>query len=119
MAKGVYAALSGAVAAETALDTVAQNLANGSSEGYRRLRPVFREEIRDDQPAYLREGTQPQDVELISTGGTGGSPLSVARDAYAKDWWLAESFLLNSWTGLGVGVPYFLMSAWLMDSTVG
>jgi flagellar basal body rod protein FlgG len=45
MAKGVYAALSGAVAAETALDTVAQNLANGSSEGYRKLRPVFREAL--------------------------------------------------------------------------
>jgi len=73
------------------------------------LRPVFREEIRDDQPAYLRVGTKPEDVELISTGGTGGSPLSVARDAYAKDWWLAESFLLNSWTGLGIGVPYFFL----------
>ncbi|HTU61507.1 MAG TPA: hypothetical protein VMF89_23790, partial [Polyangiales bacterium] len=73
------------------------------------LRPVFREEIRDDQAAYLREGTAAADVELISTGGTGGSPLSVARDAYAKDWWLAESFLLNSWTGLGIGVPYFFL----------
>src|SRR5699024_64146 len=34
---------------------------------------------------------------------------SVARDADAKDWWLAESFLLNSWTGLGVGVPHFFL----------
>ncbi|NUO54912.1 MAG: flagellar hook basal-body protein, partial [Polyangiaceae bacterium] len=50
MAKGVYAALSGAVAAETALDTVAQNLANGSSEGYRRLRPVFREALANAEP---------------------------------------------------------------------
>jgi phenylacetate-CoA ligase len=74
-----------------------------------RVRPVFREEIRDDQPAYLRAGTEAADVELISTGGTGGSPLSVARDAYAKDWWLAESFLLNSWTGLGIGVPHFFL----------
>jgi phenylacetate-CoA ligase len=74
-----------------------------------RLRPVFREEIRDDQAAYLRAGTKPDDVELISTGGTGGSPLSVARDAYAKDWWLAENFLLNGWAGLGIGVPYFFL----------
>jgi phenylacetate-CoA ligase len=74
-----------------------------------RLRPVFREEIRDDQAAYLRVGTSVQDLELISTGGTGGSPVSVARDAHAKDWWLAESFLLNSWTGLGIGVPYFFL----------
>lgn len=74
-----------------------------------RLRPVFREEIRDDQLAYLREGTRSAAIELISTGGTGGSPLTIARDAHAKDWWLAQSFLLNSWTGLGIGVPYFFL----------
>ncbi len=50
MAKGVYAALSGAVAAETALDATAQNLANSTSEGYRRLRPLFREALADAQP---------------------------------------------------------------------
>ena len=74
-----------------------------------RLRPTFREEIRDDPSAYLRAGQDPDDLELISTGGTGGSPLSVARDAHAKDWWLAQSFLLNGWTGLGVGVPHFFL----------
>lgn len=74
-----------------------------------RLRPVFREEIRDDQTAYLREGTKLDQVERVSTGGTGGSPLTVARDAEAKDWWLAQSFLLNSWAGLGIGVPYFFL----------
>lgn len=51
MAKGVYAALSGAVAAETALDATAQNLANSTSEGYRRLRPLFREALAGAEPA--------------------------------------------------------------------
>lgn len=51
MAKGVYAALSGAVAAETALDATAQNLANSTSEGYRRLRPLFREALAQAQPS--------------------------------------------------------------------
>jgi flagellar basal body rod protein FlgG len=43
MAKGVYAALSGAVAAGVALDSTAQNLANASTAGYQKLRPVFHE----------------------------------------------------------------------------
>jgi phenylacetate-CoA ligase len=74
-----------------------------------RIQPLFREEIRDNQAAFLRAGTARADIELISTGGTGGSPLTVARDAHAKDWWLAESFLLNAWSGLGIGVPYFFL----------
>jgi phenylacetate-CoA ligase len=74
-----------------------------------RVRPVFREEIRDDQVSFMRAGSELADLELITTGGTGGSPLSVARDPHAKDWWLAESFLLNGWTGLGIGVPYFFL----------
>jgi len=46
MAKGVYAALSGAVAAGVALDTTAQNLANASTAGYQKLRPVFHEVMK-------------------------------------------------------------------------
>ena len=43
MSKGIFVALSGAVAAQTSLDVTAQNLANASSTGYHRLRPIFRE----------------------------------------------------------------------------
>lgn len=43
MSRGVYVALSGAVAQEQALETTATNLANASTPGYQRLRPVFRE----------------------------------------------------------------------------
>jgi phenylacetate-CoA ligase len=73
------------------------------------LRPLHREEIRDNQAAFQRSGTPRSELDFVSTGGTGGSPLSVARDAAAKDWWLAESFLLNDWAGLGIGVPYFFL----------
>lgn len=45
MAKGVYAALSGAVAADVALDTTAQNLANTTTRGYQRLRPLFQKAL--------------------------------------------------------------------------
>jgi flagellar basal-body rod protein FlgF len=43
MGSGIYVALSGAIAGNTALDTTAQNLANASTAGYQKLRPVFRE----------------------------------------------------------------------------
>lgn len=43
MSRGIYAALSGAVAQQTALDTTAENLANASTNGYQRARPVFKE----------------------------------------------------------------------------
>lgn len=43
MSHGIYAALSGAVAQETSLETTAQNLANAQTAGYRGARPVFHE----------------------------------------------------------------------------
>jgi flagellar basal body rod protein FlgG len=43
MSDGIYAALSGAVAQETALEYTAQNLANASTSGFRGSHPVFHE----------------------------------------------------------------------------
>jgi flagellar basal body rod protein FlgG len=43
MGDGIYAALSGAVAQETALEATATNLANASTAGYQGTRAVFRE----------------------------------------------------------------------------
>jgi flagellar basal body rod protein FlgG len=45
MADGIYVALSGAIAQTQNLDVTAQNLANASTDGYQRLRPVFHEEL--------------------------------------------------------------------------
>lgn len=46
MSRGVYVALSGAVAQERALETTAQNLANSSTAGYQKMRPVFERVLR-------------------------------------------------------------------------
>jgi flagellar basal-body rod protein FlgF len=43
MGDGIYVALSGAIAQTTNLDTTAQNMANASTDGYQRERPVFHE----------------------------------------------------------------------------
>ncbi len=43
MGDGIYAALSGAIAHQTSLETTATNLANASTTGYRAIRPVFQE----------------------------------------------------------------------------
>ncbi len=45
MADGIYVALSGAIAQSMNLDSTAQNLANASTDGYQRMRPIFREEL--------------------------------------------------------------------------
>jgi flagellar basal-body rod protein FlgF len=43
MSDGIYVALSGAIAQSDSLDTTATNLANASTDGYQRIRTVFRE----------------------------------------------------------------------------
>ena len=83
MADGIYAALSGAVAHYTSLETTAQNLANIDTTGYRAVTPVFREVLAEAQgpnatvrftavrrtavdltPGALRETGNPLDVAL-------------------------------------------------------
>ena len=43
MSDGIYVALSGALAQTTLLETTANNLANATTDGYQRVRPVFQE----------------------------------------------------------------------------
>ena len=50
MSKGMYVALSGAIAQENALEATATNVANASSAGYQRLRPVFRQALAKANP---------------------------------------------------------------------
>ena len=45
MSDGIYVALSGAIAQASSLDTTATNLANASTDGYQRVRTVFREAL--------------------------------------------------------------------------
>jgi len=59
MSKGVYAALSGAIASERALDVTAQNLANSSSGGYQRIQPIFREVLERTAAGAAQKGPSP------------------------------------------------------------
>jgi flagellar basal-body rod protein FlgF len=49
MSDGIYVALSGAVAQTSVLDVTATNLANASTDGYQRMRHVFREALAQAQ----------------------------------------------------------------------
>ncbi|MBX3228818.1 MAG: flagellar hook basal-body protein [Labilithrix sp.] len=46
MSRGLYVALSGAVAQEQALEATAQNMANATTAGYQKMRPIFNEALR-------------------------------------------------------------------------
>lgn len=66
MSKGIYAALSGAIASSTALDLTAENLANASTTGYRKLRPVFRE-VLERESASQSSPSQSRFTKIAST----------------------------------------------------
>lgn len=82
MSKGIYVALSGAVAQETALATTATNVANASTTGYQRLRPVFRDAMTQARKAdrnlrYARVASTELDAAPGAVRRTDG-PLDVA-----------------------------------------
>lgn len=83
MSEGIYAALSGAIAHQTSLETTATNLANASTAGYRSIRPVFHEVLAreagagepvrfssvratsvDTSPGSLQQTERPLDIAL-------------------------------------------------------
>ncbi|MEO7109034.1 MAG: flagellar hook basal-body protein [Polyangiaceae bacterium] len=80
MGDGIYVALSGAIAQTTNLDTTANNLANASTDGYQRERPVFHEMLSN----AASEGHHYAGVSATALDTTAGSirttdrPLDVA-----------------------------------------
>lgn len=76
MSRGVYVALSGAVAQERALATTATNLANASTPGYQRLRPVFREVLAG---AATRENLRYAEVSATAIDGSRGAIRATGR----------------------------------------
>lgn len=85
MSKGIYTALSGAIASSTALDVTAENLANASTAGFRKLRPVFREVLERESAPRLSPAhghfTQIGSTAIDATPGalrTTGRSLDVA-----------------------------------------
>jgi flagellar basal body rod protein FlgG len=75
MSKGVYVALSGAVAQESAMEATATNVANASSAGYQRLRPIFRQALatavrRDGDLRYTTGSRTALDTSVGATRTT-------------------------------------------------
>ncbi len=81
MSKGLYVALSGAVAQEQAMDITATNVANSSSAGYQRMRPVFRQALAsavgDGEMRYAKTARSAVDTTPGATRVT-NNPLDVA-----------------------------------------
>ena len=81
---GIHVALSGAVAQEKLLETTALNLANASTVGYQRLRPVFREVLQRSGPKSGCRLATVSGTALDSTAGATektGRPLDAALPA--------------------------------------
>lgn len=79
MSRGIYIALSGALAQSTTLEATATNLANASTNGYQRSMPVFREVLASQRAAG--PFTAPRGVAIDRRQGalrTTGRPLDVA-----------------------------------------
>lgn len=99
MPKGIYAALSGAVAANVALETTAQNLANSSTAGYQRLRPLFREVLMQAQ-----EPTAPPAPEVNRYSAAQGTVIDMTPGVIRSTGRALDVALPDS-TFLAVGTP--------------
>lgn len=69
MGDGIYCALSGALAQQTALDATATNLANASTAGYRTETPIFREVLRQAGPMGTLRFAEVQATAMSSDPG--------------------------------------------------
>src|SRR5580704_19379329 len=81
MSDGIYVALSGAIAQAESLDTTATNLANASTDGYQRMRTVFREAMVTAGKNGGSRSVTSSGVSLDTSRGAlraTGNPLDVA-----------------------------------------
>jgi flagellar basal body rod protein FlgG len=81
MSDGIYVALSGAVAQTSVLDVTATNLANASTDGYQRMRHVFREALAQAQGGSTFRSVTTATTRLDTTRGAlrvTGRPLDVS-----------------------------------------
>jgi flagellar basal-body rod protein FlgF len=69
MSDGIYVALSGAVAQTSVLDVTATNLANASTDGYQRMRHVFREALSQAQAGGTSRSVTTSTTALDTTRG--------------------------------------------------
>jgi flagellar basal-body rod protein FlgF len=67
MGDGIYTALSGAIAESSSLDTTAANLANASTDGYQRMRPVFQQALAQAMPGGRATSTVTTSTNRLDT----------------------------------------------------
>ena len=79
MSRGIYVALSGAVAQEQALETTATNLANAATAGYQRSRATFREVLAQARTGGRGELLHYTAVGQTAIDGTRGAVRSTGR----------------------------------------
>jgi flagellar basal-body rod protein FlgF len=84
---GIYVALSGAVAQTSMLDVTATNLANASTDGFQRMRQVFREVLTQAQGSETLHSVTTASTRLDTTRGplrVTGQPMdvSLAQNSY-------------------------------------
>lgn len=99
MPKGVFAALSGAVAAQTSLDVTAQNLANASSPGYHKMRPVFREVLSNQAGTNKKQRDHQNHYAAVTSTVIDTAPGVIRSTGRAMDLALPEGAYL------AVGTP--------------
>lgn len=93
MSDGIYVALSGALGQSTLLESTANNLANASTDGYRRVHPVFQQVLSAAGGAASRR-TSAVTVARLEVDQSAGAmrPTGRSLDAVlADDTWLAVS----------------------------
>jgi flagellar basal-body rod protein FlgF len=103
MSRGIYVALSGAVAQENALESTAQNLANAATPGYQKSRAVFREVLAgaDTAPRGANPKTGRLHYAAVSGSGVDGSRGAIRSTGRALDIALPENVYLAVNTSRG------------------
>jgi len=85
MNDGIYAALSGAIAQSSVLETAANNLANASTDGYQRVRPVFQEVLAQAGGTGARTSYVTVAATAVDTSAGATRPTGRALDAALPD----------------------------------
>ncbi len=80
-------------------------------ENWTAIPPLTRLDVHSLGGELLHLNAHERGMFYSGTGGSTASPVFIAHDKYVKDWIHASYFFVNSWAGLDLGKPYFLLWA--------
>ncbi len=85
--------------------------ANGKLDlaNFAQIPPLTREDIVFHGTDFTHLKGKERGMYLFKTGGSTATPIQVVQDNHYWDWYLAANFFTNSWSGLRIGTPYFLL----------